>query len=181
MSPDVMLLIEQLKNNNWNVSPQRPADFFLSSEITSRYSNIPTPFLTFLSQVSECVNPDNSAWFLLASNFNRTSSYAMSWDYIEALDSDSAMGDEKLIAEIDAFWDRHIPIMHGVRSDISFVAICLSEECYGTIVHSFSPNFQEASTIADSFPQFLEMLANAAQGIDTGVDPNLAWVLEDLV
>jgi hypothetical protein len=65
-------------------------------------------------------------------------------------------------AGIKAFWDSHFPFMLAVYSDYDYLAIRLTSEGFGSVVHGYAPDWEEPSPIADSFAAFLEAFTIAA-------------------
>jgi hypothetical protein len=65
-------------------------------------------------------------------------------------------------AGIKAFWDSHFPFMLAVHSDYDYLAIRLTPDGFGNVVHGYAPEWEEPSPIAVSFAAFLEAFTAAA-------------------
>ena len=73
------------------------------------------------------------------------------------------LDDPQARAEITAFWNSHFPIMLAVHSDYDYLAVRLTPEAFGTIVHGFAPEWEQPAPVGASFNVFLEAFAATAK------------------
>jgi len=149
------IAINQLREEGWTVVEQAGHTFRLPASIAARYPRLPATLVAFLSGLKECVDGSQATWFLCQSDYEGTSGYAFRWDEWEQLSLESAGDDDKINAEIRAFWDCHFPFMFSVHSGYEYHAVCTGDDRFGQIVKGYEPEFEEALPVADSFESFL--------------------------
>jgi hypothetical protein len=118
---------------------------------------------TFLSAIDVCCSPDETAWFLTADHYARTSGPAFRWNEIELMGLEAAAGNQDWQREVTAFWDQHFPVMLAVHSDYDYLAVSLDS---GAVVHGNAAEPEEASPVAGSFPEFLRALESEAAAVE---------------
>lgn len=136
-----------------------PPDF-----VAKRYPTVPPEVVRFLGSLEECTNRDNNIWFLCRPEFVRNDPGIFHWNEYELMSLDAAKDDPDWQRQIRAFWDTHFPLMMAVHSDYDFLAISLSLETYGQVVHGCGPEFEEVSTIAPSFAEFVRQFTAVVRG-----------------
>nr|WP_246386128.1 SMI1/KNR4 family protein [Armatimonas rosea] len=145
-----MALTEALHERDW-VIQHRP-DAVLPEAIVSRYPNLPGEVTRFLSSLAICHNPSQSVWFLMPDDYARTpSNQVFDWNELERMGGASC------------FWDQHFPFLYAVHSNYDYLAVRLTDEGFGAIVHGFAPEWEEPNVIAPDLTAFLEAFTTAAQ------------------
>jgi hypothetical protein len=159
----MLSLLEVLHRRGWNVRrAPRPRDL-LSPAIAARYVGLPIEGPTFLSDLEICCSGDETAWFLTADNYARTSGPGFRWNECEVMALEAATGDPDWQSEISDFWDRHFPVMLAVHSDYDYLAINIDD---GSVAHGSAPDWEETSPVAGSFPEFLRALESEAELVE---------------
>jgi hypothetical protein len=163
LSDSARTAIDTLSTLGWVVrkaTDQRP----LPAVIDSRYPAIPSSLRSFLEHIDECTRGDEGVWFLTSADYAGASGSAFAWNEWEQVESDGA--DAGTAAEIRAFWDAHLPILHSVGGDYSFVAVCVDRASanYGCVVQGYAPEFRETSTLCRSFDELLEQIKGMEHG-----------------
>jgi hypothetical protein len=155
----MLSLLEVLGRRGWIVRhAPRPREL-LSPAISGRYVGLPKEALTFLSTIDVCHSADETAWFLTAEDYARTTGPGIRWNECEIMGLEAAEGDPNWQREVTAFWHRHFPLMLAVHSDYDYLAISLDT---GAVVHGYAPEWEEASPVAGSFPEFLRVFESEA-------------------
>ena len=104
---------------------------------------------------------EQNVWFLTPEDYARIpNGEEFAWNELELMNEREHMGGE------NAFWDEHFPILYAVHSDYDYLAVRLTAEGFGSIVHSFAPFWEEPTVLAPDFTTFLEVFATAAQTVD---------------
>lgn len=135
-----IVLTLALRERGWVIQHQPMVA--LPEAILSRYPALPAEVTRFLGSLAICHNPAQSVWFLTPEDYARTPNG-------------------------EGFaWDEHFPILYAVHSDYDYLAVRLTAEGFGSIVHSFTPFWEEPTVLAPDFPTFLEVFATAAQAAD---------------
>jgi len=98
---------------------------------------------------------EQTSWFLSEEDFFQTDESKFIWNEFEKISIEAAEDDEKLIQEVNEFWDLHLPIIFRVGGDYEYYAINISN---GSVVYSFAPYFEEAEEVAISFYDFLDKI-----------------------
>ena len=172
-----------------------PADLWPVA-LRERYPNIPPSVTVFLGRLDECVNADDTAWFLTAADYAGTSGSAWTWNAWEQLelagyDED---GDEEGAAKVRDFWNAYLPVFLDVGGDYAHFSVRvteprvvkrswwlvggarpLPEPRMGTVVYGAEVDITAVVEVAPSFPEFLNYLATAVG------DPNLKGPLSGLI
>ena len=148
-------LLEALRQRGWTVRLASGPRQLLPAAVAARYHEVPSDVLQFLSVLESCCSPDETAWFLTADDYSRTSGPAFRWNECEIMSLDAADDDTALQAEIRSFWDGHFPVMLAVHSDYDYLAVRV---CDGSIVHGFAPEWEIPAAVAPSFAAFLSAL-----------------------
>ena len=152
--------LDALERMGWTVRPaddRRP----LPAHIDARYPGIPSPVRSFLEHLDHCVRSDEQVWFLTFADYSVEAGSAIAWNEWERLESE-----EDQHAEISAFWDRHLPILHSVASDYAYLAVCVdpASAAYGNIVRGDAPEFRERVTVCGSFDELLKQIVRMQNG-----------------
>ena len=156
-------LLEVLSRRGWTVRTAPRSRELLPPAIAARYVGLPTEVLTFLSEIDVCCSADKTAWFLTADDYARTTGPGFRWNECEIMGLEAAEGDPDWQRKVTAFWDRHFPVMLAVHSDYDYLAVSLDN---GTVVHGYAPEWEEASPVAGSFPEFLSALESEAAAVE---------------
>lgn len=99
-------------------------------------------------------SPDDAVWFLSRADYDRQSEEAFSWDFIENLSLEAAVGNDET-NEVNRFWSFHRPILLSVRDRYSYLAV----RDDGAIVHGEEPDFEETTVVSSSIESFLGLLS----------------------
>ncbi|GGG72002.1 SMI1/KNR4 family protein [Paenibacillus radicis (ex Gao et al. 2016)] len=145
------------KENRWDIIEKSESQLNLNSSITSRYKDIPSEYLDFLSAVETCITPDEKTWFICENEFNNRSDHAFKWNEYELLSLEAAVDDDIWKSEISAWWDHYLPIVMSVDGGYSFYAISLTND-RGAIVRGYEPEFEEVEKVASTLEEFFELL-----------------------
>jgi hypothetical protein len=113
----------------------------------------------FLLTLKLCRSPNDTVWFVTASDFARKGGRGFRWNELEATSIEAAKGDTSWQNEIRTFWDDHLPLMLAVHSDYEYLALRISD---GAVVHGNAPEFEETETVAPSFEKLLSLLQRQA-------------------
>ncbi len=138
------------EEKQWHIKEKKNL-LVLPEEITERYL-LPETWLRFVSRVSCCANPDESAWFLTQEDYQNQNAFA--WNTFETISLESA-GTPEEIQKIRAFWNRYFPVMLCVSGEYAFYAIDTEN---GSVVYGCEPEFEETEAFAESFPEFLRRI-----------------------
>ncbi len=122
---------------------------------------VPDDVTDFLGQLEVCCSADETAWFLTAADFGRTSGEGFRWNEYELMAIEAAEGDPALVSDITAFWDHYFPVMLAVHSDYDYLAVRLDD---GSVVHGCAPEWEDPTPVAGSFAEFLHMFEAQAAG-----------------
>lgn len=131
-------LFELLAARGWKVVVHPEPALRLPADVTSRYPRLPDEVKGFLGQIECCLNPQEDAWLLGAPDYVKTPDVAFPWDAIEQLALESCDSAAER-AEQASFWDNHFPIAISVRADDDNLAVCLSADAFGSVVHGYAP------------------------------------------
>lgn len=149
------------KRNNWQVE--------LSNEVRElpewafrRYSGLPANYVNFIQHINVLSNKADTTWFLSIDNF-KGAAFDTAWqaDSFEKISLEAAEGDKNWQNTIIQFWDTHMPIIFCLANGYEYYAIRLND---GAIVHGIEPEFEEVSSVAASFEDFL---AKIVTGVHT--------------
>ena len=178
--------LDALTAAGWTVrerSSALPAASVWPPELIRRYPTIPDALTAFMARVDACVNADETAWFLTASDYAGTSDFAFAWNEWERmeLESHQERGDSEHAAAVREFWNAYLPFFLDVSGDYAYFAIRVVEPRpvprtrlpwgarrepdppRGTVVHGIE-EFRAVSQVAASFDEFLAKLAVTVGG-----------------
>ena len=154
-----LALTDTLRERGWVIQHQPMVA--LPEAILSRYPTLPVEVTRFLGSLATGHNAAQSVWFLTPEDYARIpNGEEFAWNELELMNEREHMGGE------NAFWDEHFPILYAVHSDYDYLAVRLTAEGFGSIVHSFAPFWEEPTVLAPDFTTFLEVFATAAQTVD---------------
>jgi hypothetical protein len=150
-------LIQTLVEHGWKIKTTA-APFDLPSFIKDRYSRLPVEVGEILADLEECISPDEKSWLLCLPDFCGSNEAAFDWNEFEKQSLQTAENDEAWKSEIVHFWNHHFPIYISVRDGYEYAAISLIDNTYGQVVSGREPEYEETTTVAGSFSQFLIQL-----------------------
>ena len=153
-------LFELLAARGWKVVVHPEPALRLPADVTSRYPRLPDEVKGFLGQIECCLNPQEDAWLLGAPDYVKTPDVAFPWDAIEQLALESCDSAAER-AEQASFWDNHFPIAISVRADDDYLAVCLSADAFGSVVHGYAPEWENPRIVSHSFREFLHAFEHA--------------------
>jgi len=152
----------------WSVENRKSSNPILGPEVTRRYPRLVPSHFEFLKSIAVCVNAKKTSWFLCESDYrstNDTTPEPWRWNEYELMSLDAAAGDADWQEKIRRFWDTHLPIFISVEAgDYDYVALDVSKEGFGQVVHGVSPEFEEVSPLAATFNDFLTEFARSLRG-----------------
>ena len=132
----------------------------LPDAVLQRYPNIPADYLAFISRLRSCHSPTDTTWLLTPADYHAQINAAFAWNEFEQLSLEAACKPEETQA-IQAFWQRHCPIMLCVQPHYAYFAIDLHPHHHGNIVFGCEPEFETTTVVAADFAAFInEGLAN---------------------
>lgn len=94
------------------------------------------------------------------------SGVGFAWNAFERMALDASVDPEEA-EEVTRFWDRHFPFAIAVHSDYDYLAVCLTEESFGAVVHGFAPDWEDPSPVSATVGEFLEAFAAAAVAVSS--------------
>ena len=183
VSDPIRRALDALVQAGWKVRERSPENVLGRSglfppALQQRYPNVPSSLVDFLGRLDECVNPDETAWFLTAADYAGTSGAAFEWNEWERLELETFKNDPRESAAVREFWNKHLPFYSDVSGDYAYFAVRvvepkeskrnplsffrrdLREAKLGAVVHGVE-EFRGPSQVAASFPEFLDELAAA--------------------
>jgi hypothetical protein len=170
---DLLRFRDRLKAAGWRVERQIPPrslpDFLLK-----RYPAVPGPLRELQTTHSLCTNPDETAWFLTAGDFDGTSGSVFLWNELEEMSLADAR-DEAEQSRIRSFWNRHYPFLLSVKTTYAYFALDLAGEGEKAVVHGYDPFFERPIPAAPSLGTFLETFLAAVEG--EGNDSHLGTLI----
>src|SRR5262245_54788748 len=98
-------LLEALRRRGWTVRRAPQPRELLSPVIAARYAGLPMEVRRFLSELDVCCSADETAWFLTAEDYARTTGPGFRWNECEIMGLEAAEGVQDRRREIRAFWD----------------------------------------------------------------------------
>jgi hypothetical protein len=140
----------------------------LPTAIDNRYPAIPSALRSFLEHIEHGVHGTEQVWFLTSMDYAGTTESGFAWNEWEQMESDGA--EAGTLADIRRFWDGHMPILHSVGGDYSYLAVCVdrASENYGFVVQGYAPDFRETRTLCRSFDELLEQINGLEHGEPEG-------------
>ncbi len=112
--------------------------------------------------MDSCEDAEQKAWFLCEADYAESRGAAFRWDEWERMSLDAAGDDAEFADAVRAFWDAHLPFMLSVRDGYAYFAVRTAADGFGTIVRGREPEFEVASTIADSFAEFVASVVSGS-------------------
>ena len=155
-------LLAALQLRGWTVRTSTGAQPLLPPPVAQRYPALPSDVVTFLSSLELCCNQAENSWFLTSEDYAREDTSTFRWNEYEHMALETYDDDPVYRAGIKAFWDSHFPFMLAVHSDYDYLAIRLTPDGFGNVVHGYAPEWEEPSPIAVSFAAFLDTFTVAA-------------------
>jgi hypothetical protein len=155
-------LLAVLQERGWRIQRSASGEPLLPPLVRQRYPRVPVELTGFLEAIESCTNAAEDVWFLCRADYHRTDDQGFRWNEFELMGLET--GDTEGQQQLRGFWDLHLPFMLAVHSDYDYLAVSLDERSYGQVVHGCGPEFEEASSVAPSFAQFLTLLREAAGG-----------------
>ena len=110
----------------------------LPDAVLQHYPNIPADYLVFISRLRSCHSPTDTTWLLTPADYQAQTEAAFAWNEFEQLSLEAACKPEETQA-IQAFWQRHCPIMLCVQPHYAYFAIDLHPHHHGNIVFGCEP------------------------------------------
>ena len=161
-------LFQALEARGWTVKPRTGShDALLPAVVAGRYDKLPQEVSLFLSAIEVCCNGAGDVWFLTADDYARMRGLGYCWNEYEHMSLDSAKNDQLWRKEITAFWDDHFPFMLAVHSDYDYLAVRLTSDGFGSVVHGYAPEWDSPESIAPSFSAFLEAFTAATNAAES--------------
>jgi hypothetical protein len=151
-----------LRQRGWTIQSAASRDPLLPADLRQRYPRLPAEVTDFLESIESCVARDETVWFLCRADYRRTDGEGFRWNEFELITLEDQTAEAQ--AQIRAFWDFHFPFMLAVHSDYDYLAVSLDDRSYGRIVHGCGPAFEDTSTVAPTFAQFLALFRDMAAG-----------------
>lgn len=164
---DPSTILANLMQYGWQVERRRLHGDLLPEDVRKRYPLLPVDLELFLGAIDSCMNGNRTVWFLTPDDYRRNRVGQFRWNEHELMCLEAAEGDNDEVGRIRAYWDTRFPFMFAVHSDYDYLAIDLSPDLFGQVVHGYMPEPQESSTVAISFAQFSEMFISAIMGKPT--------------
>ncbi|PTY04483.1 SMI1/KNR4 family protein [Verrucomicrobia bacterium LW23] len=160
MTPEILNAVKYMESRGWHcemagADPDSPV-IALPDFILERYPWIPADVRTAMEEIHSLVH-EETTWLLTAAEYADTVEGGFNWNAWEQLSIDSAEEeeDDEWIAEIKAFWDKHLPIATSVWDGYAYYA--LRED--GSVVSGREPEFEETTEVAASYAEFLMHIA----------------------
>ena len=163
LSDNARTALDALTTLGWTVQAGTQSQR-LPAEIDTRYPAIPDRVRSFLELVATCIRGDEKVWFLTSADYAGDSGSSFAWNEWEKIESEDA--DDDTTAQIRAFWNAHLPILHSVQGDYAYLAVCVdrASKNYGAVVQGYAPDFRETSTLSRSFDELLEKVKDLKDG-----------------
>lgn len=160
-------MLHTLEGRGWQIKRSAQSNLLLPDTIQHCYPQLPKEISEFICSLELCTNSEQTVWLMCCKDYVITSEKTFERNFCELLSLKSAEGDIELQENIHKFWDLHFPFMLAVHSDYDYLAVSLSEDSFGEIVHGSAPEFEEVSFVAASFTEFLTMFKVAAEKGET--------------
>src|SRR5512132_3688196 len=156
------VLLTELRKRGWTIEESEHPLSRLPDHIRARYPDVPSTVEEFLSALDVCHNGAEDAWMLTPAEFRKTDAEGFRWNEYELMALEAAEGEPDRQSEVRAFWNGHLPIMMAVHSGYDYLAVRLAQPNFGSIVHGFAPEWENASFVSRSFEEFLARFTEEA-------------------
>ena len=176
-------VVDALVQAGWKVRERSPEHALGLSELfpaalRQRYPRVPPSLVEFLGRLDECVNPDETAWFLTAADYAGTSGAGFEWNAWERLELETFKDDPEESGAVREFWNTYLPFYTNVGGDCAYFAVRVvepkpakwnplslimrdvREPKSGAVIYGVE-EFRGPWQVAASFPDFLEHFAAA--------------------
>lgn len=158
---DTESLLATITRSGWYVARREHSLALLPDHVKQRYARLPAEVESFLGGLEACINKQETVWFLTHHDYGQDRDGRFRWNEHELMCLDAAEGDQEEMDRIRAFWDNHFPFLFAVHSDYDYLAVDLSPEAYGQIVHGSMPEPDQTSPVAPSFSEFVELFQDS--------------------
>jgi hypothetical protein len=189
MSDSFRRVVDTLVQAGWKVRERSAANALGPSELfpatlRQRYPNVPPSLVEFLGRLDECVNADETAWFLTAADYAGTGGAGYEWNEWEKVELETFADDPEESAAVRGFWNAYLPFYMDVSGDYAYFAVRVTapspvdwwdvrpliwrdarEPSLGAVIHGVE-EFRAPWQVAASFPEFLDHFAAAARNPD---------------
>jgi hypothetical protein len=155
-------LLRVLQGRGWRIEYSTSREPLLPSDVQQRYPRVPVELIGFLQTMESCTNAEENVWFLCREDYRRSDEQSFRWNEFELMCLETDDIEER--EQIRGFWDLHFPFMLCVHSDYDYLAVSLDEQSYGEIVHGAGFEFEQTTSLARSFAQFLTLFRETAEG-----------------
>lgn len=166
-------LFSELRERGWVIRESETLNS-LPENVRARYPAILPEVENFLGRLELCHNREENAWFLTPADFQKTDDDGgFRWNEYELMGLEGAENNPELQAQVRSFWNQHLPIMMAVHSDYDYLAVRLAEPNFGSIVHGAALEWENPSTVAGSFQEFMVRFAEEAVSSEPAFPYNL--------
>lgn len=159
-------LVYSLTEADWQVETVSNAGAVRDSSLPDALRSWKNPrtrgFFDFLTSVRYAFSSDSSAWLLSLADYTACGGKTSAWDEFRRISLGSAKNDFER-QRIERFWNDHLPICMSVGGCYTHFSLCRD----GSVVTGIEPEFENVSTVCDSFDQFVDLLASG--NIDLGM------------
>jgi hypothetical protein len=165
VDPSVEASLHALARRGWTITVEPEADVHraaLPAVIADRYPAVPEAVRELVACVTDAVSPSGKAWLLCGSDYEGRPGSAFRWDEFERQSLAEAADDPDWTRKIRAHWNRYLPIMLSVLNCYSYFAVDLKT---GAVVHGEEPEYEEVTRVADTFEQFMALLADGTHDL----------------
>jgi hypothetical protein len=146
--------VKWAENNGWKITTKNNILENFPKDIVERY-NIPDEYKKFLENIEVCTNVDENVWFLCIGDYLPKSEDSFRWNEFELISLEAADGDIEMINEIKNYWNKHFPIIMGVKGGYEYYAINVENK---KIVYGYEPEFEEGKIVSNNFEELLEKI-----------------------
>jgi len=161
---DTDTLLTTLSRCGWRIIRSQEGPGLLPPALERRYPRLPPDLVSFLECLEKCENNSSTVWFLVRDDFHHAEEGRFRWDFHEQMSLDAADSDQDLSEQIRAYWDQHLPFLFAVHSDYDYLAVDLSPDTFGQIVHGYMPEPEQSTPIAPSFGDFINAFERSLRG-----------------
>ncbi|MHC6201991.1 hypothetical protein ACYULU_02205 [Breznakiellaceae bacterium SP9] len=146
--------INWAKNNGWNVILENNDIENMPKNILERYF-VPVEYKIFLENIKLCINAEENVWFLCINDYLEDDEDSFKWNEFETISLDAADDENELANGIKNYWNKHFPIIMGVKNNYEYYAINIENK---KIVYGYEPEFEESKIIANNFEELLDKI-----------------------